>query len=301
MSKRLIGFLAVLAAAILWGTVGTVQSFAPNEATPIGVAIFRLVIGGCTLMTILLLRRRLPPFHTISRVLVTGAALSMALYQVSFMSAVHEGGVALGTIVALGSSPVFVGVLQLLFQNKRPSPVWVLATISAVVGCYLLLITPEGFGGTVRGVLLSLAAGGSYSMFVLFASKLLERHPADVVTAHAFFLGAIIFSPLIYFTDMTWLLDPRGLAVALYLGIGTTAVAYSLYLIGLKTIQPSTAVTLTLAEPAVATMLGIFVIGESLSRQSWIGLGFILLGLIIAIIGEMRGVRAIQADADVRR
>ena len=63
----------------------------------------------------------------------------------------------------------------------------------------------------------------------------------------------------------------RGLAVATYLAVLTTALAYLLYARGLRTTAVTTATTLGLAEPAVAAVLGLAVLGEHLTinRVRW--------------------------------
>jgi drug/metabolite transporter, DME family len=66
----------------------------------------------------------------------------------------------------------------------------------------------------------------------------------------------------------------QGLAVATYLAMLTTALAYLLYARGLRTTAVTTATTLGLAEPAVAAVLGLAVRGEHLTATGLAGLGF---------------------------
>lgn len=67
-----------------------------------------------------------------------------------------------------------------------------------------------------------------------------------------------------------------------YLGLVTTAAAYLLYGYGLRTVAVPTAVTLGLAEPVVAALLGVIVLGERLSAPALAGL--VLVGLAIVIL-----------------
>ena len=63
----------------------------------------------------------------------------------------------------------------------------------------------------------------------------------------------------------------RGVAVSLQLGIMSTGIAYLLFAKGLVHVSSSTAVTLSLVEPLTAALLGVFVLGESLTITSWFG------------------------------
>jgi len=59
----------------------------------------------------------------------------------------------------------------------------------------------------------------------------------------------------------------------------TVALAYSLFAHGLQRVPVATAATLTLAEPLTAGMLGVFLLGERLAPQAWLGVGLIFVGL----------------------
>ncbi len=76
--------------------------------------------------------------------------------------------------------------------------------------------------------------------------------------------------PLLFKANLEWLTEINGWLVMLYLGLIATALAYWLFATGLKTVQTSTAVTLTLAEPMVATLLGISVVGERLGIMEFV-------------------------------
>ena len=80
---------------------------------------------------------------------------------------------------------------------------------------------------------------------------------------------------------MGWLVTGRGLAVATYLAVLTTALAYLLYARGLRTTAVTTATTLGLAELAVAAVLGLIVLGEHLTATGFAGLGVLAVSLVI--------------------
>jgi len=69
--------------------------------------------------------------------------------------------------------------------------------------------------------------------------------------------------------------------VVIHLGLLATSLSYYLFCRGLEKIPVSTVVTLSLAEPFTATILGIIVLHETLDVTGWIGLAMILSGLVI--------------------
>lgn len=269
----------VLAAGVLWGTTGTAQAFAPANASPLAVGSVRLLVGGTALLLLALARRQLQP-RSWPWLPTLAAIAGIALYQLCFFAAVARTGVAVGAIVAIGSAPMFAGVLGLR-MGERPGGRWLVATFLAVTGCALLVTSGGDVPIDLIGVLLALGAGASYAGYTAASRALLRRQPADAVAAVAFFGGALLLAPLLFFVDLRWLTETRGLLVALELGLVATMLAYVLYVRALRTVPAATAVTLTLVEPLTAATLGIVVLGERLSPVALAGIGLLLAGLLI--------------------
>lgn len=282
MNRAGAGSLFVLAAAVLWGTTGTAQAFAPESAGPLSVGAVRIAFGGFAMLGFAAIRGELrgvwgwPPLAT------AAMALAVAAYQPLFFAGVSLTGVAVGTVTAIGSAPVWAGVIGLLFGGTKPSARWTLATALAVAGCALLLL---GSGGGVSvdplGVLLCLAAGGGYVVFATIAKGFLRTEPPTAVMGVVFTLGALALSPALLFTDFSWIAEPTGALVAAELGLLATAAAYLLFASGLSRVAVATAATLSLAEPLTAGTLGVLLLNERLSPVAITGVALLISGLIL--------------------
>ncbi len=274
------GQLLVLAATVFWGTTGTAQAFAPPGAHPLAIGAIRLAIGGVTLLLVALLRGRLRDQAPWPKGITLAAAASMALYQLCFFTGVARTGVAIGTMVAIGSSPILAGALGLWLRQERPTGRWYLATGLAIIGCGLLGVTASDMQGDSIGILLALGAGLAYALYAVTSKGILERQHPDAVVGVVFVLGAVMLAPLLFWVDLRWLATPRGLIVALELGLLATAAAYTLYARGLTRIPVATAVTLSLGEPLVATLLAVGLLGERLTPLAWSGIALLFVGLL---------------------
>ena len=51
-SDRQLGIACILAAAMLWGTTGTAQAFAPPGSDPLVIGALRLLLGGSVLCAV---------------------------------------------------------------------------------------------------------------------------------------------------------------------------------------------------------------------------------------------------------
>lgn len=287
--------MLILLAAILWGTAGTAQALAPSEAHPISIGAVRLFIGGGFLLILVLATSRLR-IKEIPFKIVIGAALCMALFQPFFFSAVSLTGVAIGTVVAIGSSPVLAGLIEMIILRKKPSKIWWISTLFSVVGVILLFSNQTTAQADPRGILLALGAGLSFASYTIINKKVVSSIPALPAVAVVFTISGLMLSPFLFIFNATWVFTSDGLITGLYLGVIVTGIAYFMFAKGLANVDSSTAVTLSLAEPLTATMLGVFLLGEAMSLLSWIGLILVLLGIGVLILSSVKKSKRIEAE-----
>jgi DME family drug/metabolite transporter len=275
------GYLYIFVAACLWGTNGTAQALAPDGARPLIIGTLRIAVGGLALLAVAVARRSLgggkrwPLWPTLA------AALSMAAYQLFFFAGVERTGVAIGTIVGIGSTPILAGPIGYLVRGERPGRRWAFATGLGILGCSLLILVGRSIQIDLLGIFLATCAGGSYAVFTAASKGLIEEHPPEAVMAVAFCLGALFVLPLLLTSDLGWLAQPRGYLVVLHLGVISAALAYTLFARGLRSVPVATAATLTLAEPLTAGLLGFLFLREPLTSSAALGVLLIFAGLVV--------------------
>jgi len=279
MRRDLKAYGALIFAGICFGTTGTAQALGPEGTSPLVVGAARLLFGSIFLWLIHHLLRAGGSRVKMRDLLLGG--VSVALYQLSFFSAVRSTGVAVGTLTAIGSAPALTGVIGYLFTREIPSRRWFLATAITTSGI-VFLSGAKGFSQVnILGVLLALGAGASYALFAVASKRAMNTGASFTETLYKIFaLGALLLFPLFFIGRSHFLATPSGFAMALWLGLIPTAIAYTAYAYGLIRIKVATASTLILAEPATATLLAAVVLGESLNGYSWIGVCIVTAGLI---------------------
>lgn len=296
------GVALVLAAAMLWGTTGTAQSLAPPQLSSLWVGALRLAVAAAFFVPWLAFtdrgalsprRWRNWPWRGI-----VAAAACMTVYNLAFFAGVRSAGVAVGTAIALGSGPVWAGLMQALSRTHVPTTGWWLGTGLAVFGVGLLVVGPgAATAPAASGVALCLTAGLSYALYTRVLQGLVQRTPAGTATAAVFVVAALLAAPLAWAMAGVPQIGSSDLAAVAWLGVMSTGLAYLLYGFALRHVAGATAVSLALGEPVTAFLLAITVVGEHPPLAAYLGLGLVLLGLWVVIRAEFAALAPAKAAA----
>jgi len=275
------GILAVLGAAFCFGTTGTTQQLGVPDISPVAVASARLLCGSLFLFLFAFLIERRNSGYRMPRTDLLIAGCGIAIYQLTFFSAVDSTGIAIATVTALGTAPTFSAIVAYLILREKPLLNWYLGTSVTIIGIVLVGTANGVEGFNLLGILLASIAGLGFAIFNVICRKSLEKGASDIwVTAQTFGVAAIASAPFLFAESPVWLTTRNGILTTLWLGIFTTSVGYILFMYGLKRIPSSLAATVVLAEPATATILAAVVIGEPLVAQSYLGIATVALGIL---------------------
>lgn len=281
------GVAAVLTTAVLWGTTGTAATFAPG-AGPLAIGAAALGFGGLLQAAIALpaLRRARTGLRS-HRPLVAAGAAAVAVYPLAFYSSMHLAGVAIGTVVSLASAPLASGVLERVLERRPLGRWWMLAAALGTTGSTLLCLSGTGrtagsAGASAAGVGLGLVAGAAYALYSWTVHRLMGHGVGRAASMGAVFgAGGALLLPVLLLTGAPLLASGSSFAVAAYMALVPMFLGYWLFGLGLTRLRPSTATTLTLAEPAVAALLAVAVVGERLPPVGWAGLGVLGAALVV--------------------
>lgn len=281
------GPLLILLGSVCFSFSGTFQQFAPSGATPFTITEARMLIGAAGLLFWCLLSRKFSvSFGSMRWKYLVLMAVSLLSFQLLFFSSVLKTGVAVGTVVAIGSTPIWTAIIEKTVFNKSPRSVWFIATTIAVVG--IILLNLQNFSGQVNILytFLPLLAGLAYALEIVFAKEAMQGSSSEVCMMIVMALVALFNLPSLFFNELTWAFTSRGILVCLGLGLVTASMAFALFFGGTKTTPAAVASTLGMAEPLGAALWGITLLHEPCSLTTLSGIVLILLSLILLIKPE---------------
>jgi DME family drug/metabolite transporter len=287
-TERRTASVAVLGSAALFGTSGTARVLLQPDAPAAGAAAARLIVGAAGLVA---WASRTPEgrqalLRLWRRPIIWAMGVTVAAYQIFFFLAMSRTGVAIGTLASLALAPFMAGILGWIMREGAPGYIWLASTVLAISGVTLLTIG-AGDRRDVLGIAFGLAAGASYAFFTVFGVRFAREgeQPTNVLAA-SFAVSGVLLIP-VFLMSGSWWLSWSSIVLILWLGLATTTLAYVLFGIGLRSLQPGHIATLNLAEPVFATLLGVFVLGEALGGLGALGCLLVIVGL--GVLGAAEG------------
>lgn len=277
-SSKALLFLA--GACLCFGTSGTAQALGPDNSSPLVVGAARLLLGAIGLFALIKFREP----KNLPRKLLWLGAFAVGSFQLCFFSGIRLTGVAMGTVIALGSAPAITAILNWLIYKKLPTMRWIFATCVTATGITLLFLSKGEIKIDLAGVLLSLGAGASYASYALVSKELLNRGVTpNVVMSTLFIRGAVLTAPLLLLliNDSSWFFKLDSFAMIMWLSFISLTLAYFLYIRGLAQTSTSNAATITLIEPVTATFLAAVILREAITLGQWIGIILVIAGLAL--------------------
>ncbi|WUH95137.1 DMT family transporter [Streptomyces sp. NBC_00433] len=297
------GLIYVVVAATGWGTAGAVAAalYGRSGLGPLSLTFWRAAGGFALLLAVRLLRRRparavaAPRGTAVRRVLATGAGLT--LFQAAYFCAVRSTGLAVATVVTLGSGPVLIALAARFTMGERLGRGGVLA-VAGALGGLAVLVLGGGTGGAVRpaGVGLAVLSAAGYAAITLltrwWGRQGVAGDPFDT-SMWAFGICAALLLPAAWAEGL--LPHAAGLCRTLlllgYLASVPTALAYGLYFAGAAVLRSATVSVVALIEPVSATVLAVTLLGERLTAPTVLGTLCLLAAVGLLVADEARGMR----------
>ena len=283
--NRYLGIFAVILVSLLWGTTGTAATFAPT-LSPLFIGAFAMGIGGILQCGFAIpnINQELTSLRSHYRYLILGA-LAVAVYPLAFYSSMRLSGVSIGTVVSIGSAPILSAIIEYLSRDFKFTKQWVIGALLGITGMTILAFSGNEttqYNYLSLGILLGSVAGFTYALYSWSARQLMLKGISSKAAMGAIFgCGGILLIPVMVTTGSIFFSTWNNIAVGVYMALIPMFLGYLCYGYGLSKISASLATTISLLEPAVATILAILIVGEDLSL---IGLGGILLIFICLVM-----------------
>lgn len=235
------------------------------QTSPFGIASLRLGLG--TVVLLALVRPRWRHHHWTDYRLLGLLGLSMGVMNTLLYHAIAY--IPIGVAVTLE----FIGPLGVAFAHsrRRLDILWVILAATGVV-----LLAPIGDVSLQPiGIILALLAGGCWAAYIVLSAQASRVFPGSDGVALAITVGAIAILPFGIAMEGTTLLSPQVLLLGLAVAVLSSALPYSLEMAALRQLPVQVFGILMSLEPAVASGIGLLILGERLSLRMVVAIALV--------------------------
>ena len=293
--------LEFIALAAIWGSSFMFIKLIGERWPPLWVAFGRVALGALTLLAICAVKRlslRFEPRLWLD--LVAIALLFNALpFTLFAYGERHVSSIVAGLWNATTPLWTLIGV-SVALPGERPDGRRIIGLAIGFAGAVLILMPWRAFaGGRLDGELACAAAAACYGGGFTYMRRRLSGRPegAIALSAGQLLCATVLVAVTLPFSAApAFSLGPGRIAGILSLGILGSGIAYVLNYDILDAAGPTVASTVTYVIPLFATVLGIIVLGESLTWNEPLGGCVLLAG--VALTSRGSGTRATRPPGE---
>ncbi|MEV8322997.1 EamA family transporter [Kitasatospora sp. NPDC056731] len=261
-----------------WGTTYLVTTELLPEGRPLLLAALRALPAG---LLLLLIGRKLPKGRWWGRAAVLGMLNIGLFFPLTFVGAYRLPGGVAATIGAI--QPLLVTGLSIGILGVRPGRRALLAGLAGVGGVALLVLK-SGARLDATGIAAMVGAIALMATGTVLTRRWGRPEGATLLdlTAWQLLAGSLLLVPLAAVVEgAPPALSGANLAGFAYLGLFSTALGYVLWFRGIDRLGAGPASFLGLINPVVATVGGLVILGQTLTRWQLLGL-LLALGAMLA-------------------
>lgn len=286
------GIPFILLGAALWGMIPLFSRLAyAYGSDPVTAGAWRVYLAAGIFLiwflvdgTLRSVRLKEIPFYLVYGLFGVGGTVLF------YMMAVERLSTPMAAML-LYTAPAFVILFDRIFYREPITRIRLASLLCTLFGCFFVVRAYDIGNFNLPGVLIGLASGLSYSMVTVMGRKANQLHDGRTNAGFMFFAGAVFFC----FLQPPWSLEAPSLPLlGGYLGLALccSVGAYTAYLYGMRCGVPGGMASITAtAEPVVATLLGVFLLGEDLELLQVLGILIVLFGVALPFLADRKRIR----------
>ena len=292
------GQIALLLAAIIWGSAFIFQKMGMDHIGPFTFGAFRFILGSLALLPVIFIYAKLNNRKPIGeraditpwgdKTLIVGSLLcgvaNFVAGSLQQIGIVYTTAGKAGFITSLDI--VIVPIFMLFLRQKIARTTW-LGIAIAMIGVWLLCIT-EGFT-IAKGDAYVMGCAVAYSFQILLIDHYSERVDVLKLSFAQFFIAGVLSVPAALLTETINMSDIIACAgPILYVAFLEVSIAFTLQVVGQRYTSAAVAAIIMSLESVFAVLCGTIFLHETMTSRELAGCIIMFVAFIISQIPEMR-------------
>lgn len=288
------GFLLAIIATLLWSGNFIIARKVSNAISPVSLAFFRWTCASLVLLPFAYKQviAEWSPLKANWRILTWIALTGIALFNTFVYVAGHNTTAINMALIGTTSSPIFATAMAVIFLKERLGFYRIIGMIICILGIVLLI--SKGSWEVLFSFKFS--SGDTWILAGAFAfavyNILVRKKPVNISALSflliIFVLGSLMLFPFFIIEQLTvknptdW--SPTLLGSILYLGIGTSVLAFWCWNLAISKLGAGRTVLFGNLIPIFSTLEAILILGETVTPMHFYSGILVISGLVIANI-----------------
>ncbi|MBR6779781.1 MAG: DMT family transporter [Clostridia bacterium] len=306
MKAKFLGPLMLLLTALLWGIAFVAQSVGTEQAGPLTFNGVRTIIGAvCVLPVALFFRRKNEKKLTVPKteeekkednriLLKAGVLCGLVLFCATNLQNLAFEYTDAGKIAFITSLyMLFVPVFGLVFLRKKVRVILWPCCAVGLLGMFLLCMG-EAAHGINKGDVLTLACSVVFAMHILVVDRYVDRVDPVMMSCIQFFVAGTLTVICAFIFEEPSIAGIRAcIGAILYAGVCSSAIAYTLQIVGQKYTEATVATILLSMESVFGAISSAIILHETMTVREVIGCALMFVAIIVSQLPEKK--KAVQA------
>ena len=286
LTKVQLGILALIATNVIWGAAFPIYKWALQDVPPFTFLFFRFFLAAWLILPFTgpTLRIKQQDWGTLTALSLSGTTLAVAFW---FLGLKMSASINAPIIAATG--PIFILLFAVLFLKEKLKLKTVIGTAISMGGVLFIVIRPlfeHGGSGSLEGNIFFLLATLAGVAHVILLKRLSPKYNILAITFWSFIIGSLAAVPLTVYESTTIGLLPnlhfQGIVGLIFGTIFSSALAYSLYIFGIKQVSVNETGVFSYIEPIIASLVALPLLGEQINTAYVFGAFMVFLGIYIS-------------------
>lgn len=286
MKDRYKVYIGVIMAAFLFGTMEIALKIAGSSIDSFQLTAVRFFIGGLLLLPFAIkemrdndIRLDIKQFLYLGLVGIICIPVSMLIFQIGVL----KSNAATASVL-ISMNTLFTLIFARIIDNEKISRNKIIAIFVGIIGA-LFMIKPWDMqeGNTVLGVVLVLIGAAAFGLYTVMGKKATDQVGIFVQTSFSFIEGSIVLAVinLIIGKPIIAGINMDNILPVLYVSVFVTGLGYLFYFIAIKYSNAVTGSVTFFIKPAIAPILAVLILHESIYWNSIVGIILVLVASFV--------------------
>ncbi|HFU7087863.1 EamA/RhaT family transporter [Bacillus cereus] len=278
MKQTILGAICLSLAASIWGGMYVVSKYVLDFIPPLTLVWLRFIIAFVVLYMILkITEKKQKKTVTIRKkdwllfawIGFIGYFISITCQFIGTkLSDAHTGS------LVTSATPAFMVIFAAIILKEKLTARRMLSTIIATIGVIIVIGWDIEIGSYFIGTIILVGAAITWALLSIYVKIASAQFSSLVITTYAIFFSLFFITPFMIWEFQSNPIEHMNLYVVLgvlYLGIVSTAGAFFLWNKGLELMDASIGSLFFFFQPIVGSLLGWFLLNETLNSNFFIG------------------------------